>query len=131
MLVANPLGGWLIPVFRSNFHGISYILSRTPPIAGVDAMIKQVRKKKGKVTQADVIDVRIKVFVASMVTLMAYTLWQRNAFTDGGLRDRGRLSEKRWIIINQPYAFNHGYGPVPISRMQASVESIDFFDLLD
>nr|BAR25420.1 hypothetical protein [uncultured Mediterranean phage uvMED] len=130
MLRANPLGGWLIPVFRSNFHGISYILSRTPLIAGVDALIKQVRKKKGTVTQADVIDARAKVFVASMVTLMAYTLWQRNAFTDGGPPRSRPVERERWMAINQPYAFNFGYGSVPTSRMQSSVESIDFFDLI-
>lgn len=130
MLRANPLGGWLIPVFRSNFHGITYMLSRNSITAGVDAIIKRKRLASGTITERDYIDAKAKAFVATMVTIMAFALWQRGAFTDGGPPRSRRVERERWMALNQPYAFNFGYGSVPLSRMQSSVQSIDFFDLV-
>lgn len=128
MLRSNPLIGWLVPVFRSSYHGLSYIFRRNAVVATADYLIKEARLRKGTVTKADVLDARAKAVTSNMVTITAFGLWQSGRLKDGGPNRKDKAARDAWLRRNQVYSLDLGFGPIPTTR--AKVGSIDFFDLL-
>lgn len=128
MLRANPLIGWLVPVFRSSFHGLSYIFRRNAIVSTADYLLKEVKARKGVVTKADVLDARAKAVTSVMLGITAFSLWQAKRLTDGGPSRKDPAARDAWLRRNQMYSLDLGFGPIPATR--AKVASIDFFDLL-
>ena len=128
MLRNNPLIGWLLPTFRSQFHGLSYMFSRNALTGTMDALLKRRLAKNGSLSQADYVDAKAKAVVSVGLMLMTLGAWQAGRFKDGGPSRKDKVARDAWLRRNQMYSLDLGFGPVPTTR--TSLRSIDFFDLM-
>lgn len=128
MLRTNPLVGWLLPTFRSQYHGLSYMFSRNAVTSTVNALLEAKRASKGLVTEADLIDARAKAFTSVMLGIVTFGLWQSGRFKDGGPSRKDPAAREAWLRRNQMYSLDVGFGPIPTTRTK--LQSIDFFDLM-
>tara|TARA_R100000030_G_scaffold33047_1_gene24613 strand:- start:2977 stop:6309 length:3333 start_codon:yes stop_codon:yes gene_type:complete len=128
MLRANPLGGYLLPVFRSAYHGVAYLMSRNFVSAIANALVQQIRHAKGTVSKADLIDARSRALVSSMLAGSLWVAWSKGIWNDGGPSRADKPAREAWLRRNPMYSINVGFGNKPVAKIQT--KSIDFFDML-
>ena len=100
MLRANPLGGYLLPVFRSAYHGVAYLMSRNFVSAIANALVQQIRHAKGTVSKADLIDARSRALVSSMLAGSLWVAWSKGIWNDGGPSRADKPTREAWLRRN-------------------------------
>lgn len=129
LLRSNPIGGYLLPVFRSAYHGVEYIMSRNFLGAVFNQVMVATKKASGgAVTRQQEIDAWSRTIVSGMITLALWNAWKEGVWKDGGPNLEDDAANQAYRRVHGKYALSVGFGDKLTAKVQLG--SIDFFDML-
>lgn len=128
-LRSNPIGGWIVPVWKTPANMIGYAMNRDAMGRAVRQIAMEAANLAGKsdITPEILAVSRARTTVSLGLFMGTAALWQGGVLNDGGTAYGDSAQQERESRNRVPYSINIGseeYG------MKVNVNSIDFFDIM-